>query len=95
MNLTENEIGLVIIFAVIIAGLVEVIKHFDKKSTLTAKQIDLITMAIGLTMGLGALYATSIELSKAVTLGLGGTFISTRIYEYAKNWLGFNREEEV
>lgn len=90
-----NEIALVIIFAVAIAAIVEGVKYFDKSSVLTAKQIELLTMILGIVMGLGARYTTGMELYEAVSIGLTGTFVSTRVYESAKNWLGIKSEENI
>lgn len=81
-----NIIALVLMYGVIISIVTEVIKQFDKNAVLTEKQIQLITLALGIGLGFGTIYFEDLELWMYIALGIASAWVSTGVYEHALKW---------
>lgn len=81
-----NIIALVLMYGVIISIVTEVIKHFDKNAVLTEKQIQLITLALGIGLGFATMYFEDLELWMYIALGIASAWVSTGVYEHALKW---------
>ena len=86
--MNETNALLVIIVGVVVAGLTEIIKAIDKDTKLGAGQIELITLALGILAGIGGMYFAQADFAQSVSIGIVGALVSTRVYEFTKNFFG-------
>lgn len=86
MGDNANMIAYVLVYGVVIAIITEVVKNFDRENKLTEKQIQLITLALGIGFGLATMYFEDLELWMYVALGIASAWVSTGIYEHALKW---------
>lgn len=89
LDLNQETIGIVIVVSILVAAATEFIKQQAERrqKELTNKQIELITLLLGLLFSFVGLLIFNYEFVTFVGIALVGTYGSSGIYEGAKNLL--------